>query len=487
MLCVVIKGVNFSEIYQQISAVINKCSLVEIRLDYVKEWDEEAFQNLKKQFSIPIILTLRSLSQGGYFFGSDEEYEAKILEIVKVQPDYIDIESFASPTLVEKIKKGYPKVKIIISYHDFEKMPDLKEVFLDMQRLSGDLYKIAAMPHSSKEALYLLQFMRSHSPKVMTMGMGLYGESTRILAPIFKAPFIYTFENQEMSTATGQVSIEELMNTYNVNFLSDDSSIYGLIGDPVDKSISHITHNSFMHLLEINAVYLKFPVSKQELPNFLPWAKSSGIKGLSVTMPLKEEILPFLDYIDPYAKKIGAVNTLVIREGRILGYNTDGKGALDAIESKVKVKGKKMIIMGAGGAAKALAHEAVNRGAEIIMLSRNKQRALSFADLLGFRVGTLEEIAQEFEAGYDILVNATPNSMPIDVGYIIPGTVAMDLTTYPQYTTFLKCAREKNCDLVFGYEMFVGQAVGQFELWFHDLVNARLAFDLLNNKAASCL
>jgi 3-dehydroquinate dehydratase/shikimate dehydrogenase len=189
-------------------------------------------------------------------------------------------------------------------------------------------------------------------------------------------------------------------------------------------------------------------------------------------MPLKEHILPLLDHIDDQAKAIGAVNTLLFKEGKISGFNTDGIGALNALEETCPVKNKKIIFLGAGGAAKAIAFEAKQRGALVTVLNREKQRAIDLAAQLGCIGGGIDEMPRYTAEGYDFLINCTP-AMPIEPQNILPQAVVMDIVTKPQETVFLKQAQAKGCKIVYGYQMFIEQAIGQFNLWFDGNINSQ--------------
>lgn len=452
-ICIVIKGPTIEKAIKQLEIASRTCSLVELRLDYFEEIDLESIRNLLQQFPIPMIFTLRSTSQGGNYRGSEDKRLEKIKELATLKPEYLDLE-YDNPLT-------FKDLKIIRSYHDFEKMPSLDETLQKMT--NGDIYKMAFMLHSNEEALVLLQFMKDHR-NVLAMGMGPYGETTRILAPLFGAKFVYASIDPETSTAPGQVNVEELSKIYHFQDLNEATKIFGLIGKPVDKSLGHLAHNAVMH--HLNSVYLKFQVPENHLKGFMAQVKRANFGGLSVTMPLKELIIPYLDEIDPWAKKVGAVNTLVFVKGKIKGYNTDGKGALDAIEAKIKVRGKKLLFIGAGGASKAIIAEAIARGAQVTLLNRDAQKALELSEKMGCSGGSLEQISEEYEKGYDLLINATSVPDPIDSKWILPNSGVMDINTRNIDTPFLLNAKEKNCSIIYGYEMFIAQAVEQIELWF---------------------
>lgn len=487
MICGVVKGSTIEEILEQIPTVQNHAAMLELRLDYLNDWKLTEIEKLKKAVYKPAILTLRTVGQGGAFKGSHEEYLTKLKELITLKPHFLDVEFTVTADEAQTLKHMHPKTKILLSFHDFKEMGNLEARYRELQKIPADLYKIAVMLHSSSEALYLLDFMKTHGPQLIAMGMGKFGEVTRILSPIFGGAFVYSSMDVQTHTAPGQVPIPELIQVYNYPYLKMTSSIYGLIGDPVENSIGHLSHNSLLHVLDMASVYVKFTVTADELPGFLKLAKKVGIKGLSVTMPLKEEVVKYVDEMGHRAQNIGAVNTLVFEEGKIKGYNTDGKGALDAIESKLKVKDKKMIIIGAGGAAKAVAAEAIERGAHVVILNRNEERAEAMAQILGCRGGGLDLLEEECKEGYDIMVNATPNAMPINPKWLEAGKIAMDLHTQPRYTDFMQHADRKGCVLVFGYEMFVGQALGQFERWFGREFYKRAALKVLGDTVANFL
>jgi len=242
---------------------------------------------------------------------------------------------------------------------------------------------------------------------------------------------------------------------------SSTTKVFGLIGDPIDKSISHEIHNVVMRDIGWNALYLKLPIKKDELAEMISLAKERVMVGLSVTQPLKEEVIQYLDEIDPLAQKIGAVNTLSFKEGKVFGTNTDGWGALQAIEEVTSVKGKHLVILGAGGAVKAVAYTAREHGANVTILNRTPERARALANSLDCSWGSLEEVPEQ----YDILINGTPHPMPIEEKAILSNVVAMDLKNQREQFEFLQVAKEKGCQVIPGQKMFLYQAIGQYRVW----------------------
>lgn len=483
MLCVVIKGPTFEEAYRQIEKAIDHADLIELRLDGFSVLDLSALSRLSTQFSIPMIFTLRCQSQGGHYSQSEEKRLTDIWNLAALNPEYLDLENHVPPDFIAEISSQHPNIKIILSYHNFNETPeDLEKLYQEMKRIPAHFYKIAVMPQSCLDAMRLVCWAKSKDDKLIAISMGYHGQVSRILAP-----FTYAALEEDQQTAPGQLSAKTLLERYRHRSLTSATGIYGLIGDPVDRSISDETHNHFFQSCGIDAVYVKIQVNDSELAEFLQFAKKLPFKGLSVTMPLKECILPYLDYIDPDALEIGAVNTLVFDESKIRGFNTDGLGALNAIESECRVKGKRVIILGAGGAAKAIAFEACRRGALVTILNRHEEKASLIAQHFHCKSGGLDQMAAYAKAGYDILINCTPTPIPIAVEYILPQAIVMDITTKPKETEFLKKSKEKGCRIIYGYRMFVEQAVGQFNLWFKGKIDSQESRNILEREANKAL
>ncbi|MGZ3732411.1 MAG: shikimate dehydrogenase, partial [Parachlamydiaceae bacterium] len=240
--------------------------------------------------------------------------------------------------------------------------------------------------------------------------------------------------------------------------------------------ISDFSHNALFSRLGYNAIYVKMAIQPHEIGSFLYYAKQLGFQGLSVTMPLKEQLLPYLDSIDPSAQEIGAINTLFFTDNHIHGYNTDGIGALNALEKCCPVNGKHLVLIGAGGAARAIAYEAIRRGAKVTIVNRNATKALELAKELNCMGMGLNQMASLSKQGYNVLINCTPHPLAIPQNEILPNCIAMDIVTKPKESAFLKAAKAQGCRIIYGYNMFIEQALGQFQLWFKD------SFDLQNNR-----
>ncbi len=250
--------------------------------------------------------------------------------------------------------------------------------------------------------------------------------------------------------------------------ISPDTKVYGIIGYPLTHSLSPIMHNMAFKEKRINGVYLYFPCKYVE--GVVAGMKSLSIRGLSVTIPHKEKICHYVDELDSLAKEIGAANTLINKEGFVIGYNTDAYGAISALKKKVNtIKGKNVLIIGAGGAARAIAFALKKEGAKLTISNRTIEKGLKLADNVDSKFCPLSHIS---ENGYDIIVQTTSVGMypdtdksPVSKNIFKKGMIVMDIIYNPVETNFLKTAKKCGCITISGIEMFIYQGAKQFELW----------------------
>lgn len=245
------------------------------------------------------------------------------------------------------------------------------------------------------------------------------------------------------------------------------SELYGIIGDPVSHSLSPAMHNAAFAELGLNKVYVPLPT--KNVKDALIGLKALGFKGVSVTIPHKQEVIPHLDSIDPVAKKIGAVNTLLFKDNCIYGANTDWLGANRALEEKTKLRGKKVLLLGAGGSARALGFGLLEAGAEVCIANRTADKGKLLADLLQCSYTALPNLEN---SNADILINTTsvgmtPNTdaTPFPQEGLKHFSVVMDIVYAPQKTRLLREAEEKGCQIINGLAMLLFQGAAQFELW----------------------
>ena len=245
------------------------------------------------------------------------------------------------------------------------------------------------------------------------------------------------------------------------------TELYGVIGNPVKHSLSPLMQNAAFSKAGINAVYLAF--ESDDIEGAIRGVRSLGIKGLSVTIPHKSSVFSLLDEIDPLAKDIGAVNTVVNVNGKLAGYNTDAAGAFRALSEVVPVEGKHCIIVGAGGAARAIGYILKRNNVNVSIANRSIERGEELGSSLDSPFIKLGKI-QEVEA--DIIINTTPvgmsphvDSCPVPEEALKPGMTVMDIIYNPRTTKLLKTAAEKGCRTIDGLGMFIYQGAEQFRLW----------------------
>lgn len=334
--------------------------------------------------------------------------------------------------------------QLILSSHHFDTPPqDLRELLQQMKKRGpAKFYKIATFAHSLLDSLQMLLFVKNH-PEVIGICMGPLGEITRILAPVFNIPLAYTPLSPEESTAPGQIPLSTLLEVYHYKKLSPQTSLYGLIGNPISQSPGHLYHNK---IFQGRGVYVKMPLLKEELSSFFLLAPLLGFKGISVTAPLKEAVIPYLDTIEEQAKKMGAVNTVVWKEGKTHGYNTDGEGALLLLGD---VQNKKILVLGTGGAARAVAYTAQKKGALVTIAGRDINKAKMLAKSFGCRGESIKTVSND----YEIFIQTTPAPFPVP-SQVIVLDIALTPSSLPQEKITFS-----------GMEMYIKQAELQQQIW----------------------
>lgn len=260
----------------------------------------------------------------------------------------------------------------------------------------------------------------------------------------------------------------------------------GLIGYPLKHSLSSVLHNAVYEKLKIEAVYL--PVEVKSAKQAVKLIKTKNMKQVSVTMPLKQEIMPYLDKITPEAKKIGSVNTIVNKKGKLIGSNLDVYGLKKSLQvNRVNLKNKKVAVLGAGGAARTVCYLVKKSKGDLLILARNLKKAKELAK--EFK-GEAQKIADLKTQDYDILINTTPvgmfpevNKMPVKTEDVKRGATVIDIVYNPAQTVLLKAAKKKGCKTVSGLDMFLYQAAAQVEAWQGKKVPIKFMKEILTKIA----
>ncbi len=452
--------------------------LVELRLDYIN--GQINLRRLIAERPCPVVCTIRRDVDGGKWRGQEQERQMILRAAIVDGVDYVDLEEDVAKTI-----RRYGKTKRIISFHDFRETPeDLSAVHARLAALDPDIVKLATLANSPHDNVRMLQLVQS--VKIPTVGicMGDLGTPSRILCGRYGSPFTYASFHHERLLAPGQLSFEQMANIYHYESIQPDTMLLGVIADPIGHSLSPLVHNTALKEAGLNAVYVPFRVPSEHLEQFLIDARQLGIRGLSVTIPHKEAVLKKLTKFDPAVKGIGAANTLVFEGDDLIGYNTDFRAAIDSLERAISsslqtaggtaqahagLEEKKSLVLGAGGAARAMAYGLMKHGAKVVIAGRTFKRAQQLAHTLGCE--TLDW-NNRHAISPDIIVNCSPVGMhpnvdetPYDKRHLRPGIVVFDMVYNPENTLLIKEARAAGCLIVSGVEMFVRQASLQFKLF----------------------
>lgn len=471
LVCVTIaRGTHKKTIKEYHEAAQNGCRLVELRLDFIR--NKVSLTRLLENKPAPVVITCRRTADGGLWRGSEEERLTLLRTAIASGVDYVDLED----DIAAKIPR-YGKTKRIVSFHNFIETPkNLDDIHARMAQLDPDIIKIATTATTPHHNLRALRLVRDSKIPTIAFCMGELGAMSRIMLAKFGGPFTYASFDSERVVAPGQFTYKEMMNQYRYESINADTEFYGVVADPVGHSLSPHVHNAAFVHLGLNKIYLPMRVSSVDLEIFLKDCQELGIRGLSVTIPHKESVIPHLAQNDESVKQIGACNTMIRKDGKWIGYNTDSIAAMAAIdrmfpsETPAKaMQGKTALVLGAGGAAKALVYGLTQRGADVAISARTEARAQVLAN--EFKARVVPWGIRSLTKAH-MIVNCTPvgmhpnvNDTPFDGAHFKAEQVVFDTVYRPEQTLFIKQAREKGARTITGADMFVGQAALQAKVF----------------------
>lgn len=442
--------------------------LVELRLDWLSRAPE--LPRLLKDRPTPVICTIRRSQDGGRWRGTEEERQTLLRQAIVSGVEYVDLEADAATAI-----RRYGPTKRIVSFHDFEGTPDnLEEIHGDLAKRDADIVKVVTTAHSPVDNVRLLKLSQSAKIPTIAFCMGELGLLSRILCGKFGSPFTYTTFSADRVLAPGQIVFDQMKNLYRYDEITAKTKVYGVLGDPIGHSYSPAIHNAAFRHDKLDAVYVPMRVPADQLLKTLKAYEELGVGGYSVTIPHKEGVLDAAQFRDPIAEEVGASNTLFRDvQGNWHATNTDFDAALNSIRTGLKLKGdesfsgKRCLILGAGGVAKAIGLGLVRAGAVVTVTNRSRQRGAALAEQLGCQVTGWENRGAAFA---DVLVNCTPVGMspnvdqtPFAAHWLREGMVVFDTIYNPENTLLIKEARERLCHTVSGLEMFVQQAAAQYQ------------------------
>ncbi len=478
MLVTSIKTKDHHAANQQINSANVQADAIELRIDYSNSFNLNKISLLLKQSKLPIIFTLRKKSQGGFYQYGEDQRLTKILALCQLNPDYIDPEHDIQTGFLKDVKSAYPDIKLICSYHNFNETPtNLESILQSMENPFFYAYKIATLANKTSDSLRMLNFVKKFHKKYILTGicMGEYGICTRILSPIIGNAMNYTSLDEAQATAPGQLTANELMKLYHYQKLNSESKIYALLGDPINLSAGHILHNEAIEYLNQNAIYIKLRTTTDDLPKTIEQCHNLPFFGFSITMPLKEAIFPLLDEIQAISQPIKAINSVTVHNNKYTGFNTDGIGAIQTLNKRINIAKQKIIVLGSGGAARAIIYEALQNKAEVIILNRTLTKAMKLADEFGCKAYDLNNLTSLKKLNYVAIINTIPNNAYseehtkklLNSNHFLPNAFAMDIVYQPMDTLFLQAAQKAHCTCIYGYEIYISQALIQIKKWFN--------------------
>ena len=457
---------------------------IEVRLDCINEGDlASALENLSQvlpEQTGSTIITFRPQEQGGLrALTLDQRLQFWRAHGFALPAFLFDLEVDLAEEFLRK-REAVDWSRVICSSHNFSSgVADAKSLYERIAQTPARFLKVAVMLDDAVDNLEIFKLSEraaSDDRKLIATGMGTAGIPSRILGPSRGSFLTYASLDHHTSTAPGQLTATQLRDTYRVDQITEATQVMGLIGHPIGHSLSPQIHNAAFKSAAIDAVYLPFDVC--DLTSFMrrmvhPDTREINwrLHGLSVTTPHKQNVMDHLDWVDPAAKEIGAVNTVVIDGKQLKGYNTDALGFITALKTqRPELNGARCAVIGGGGAARAAIWALLQQRAKVSVFVRDIERAKPLTETFDVTVTDLQSAAFE---GFDVVVNTTVLGMsghqeqqtPANGAQLRGARLAYDLVYNPTETRFLREAEQVGCKTLGGLSMFVAQAAEQFALW----------------------
>ncbi len=474
MICLVLSGKTLSENLGYIKQYRSYIQIVELRADFLDDSEFTLINRFPEMTDLPVILTIRKREDGGHWRGREkariEAFQLAASSRLR-RFSFMDLEEALPSFEWEKdwIREGG---RIIRSFHDFNGVPmDLAARLENLPRVSGEIPKAAVTPLNTADLLNLLRTTEAYSREdKIVLGMGDIGIPTRILSRRLGS-FLTFCSPSGISAAPGHINPESMEKIYHFSKIDNKTRLFGIIGNPVMHTLSPGLHNRGYELLKTNCLYIPFQIDDPD--EFLKWAVDFGFEGFSVTVPHKERVIPLLRMMDESVKAVLSCNTLIRSGSGWSGHNTDIAGFLSPLQALWGVdgfKGRSAIVLGAGGAARAVVHALASRGVAVTIYNRTSKKAEDLAALFNCRWGRLDD-GRGMEYA-DLIVQTTilgmfpvDNEEPVSDYIFSSGQIAYDLIYTPEETLFLSRARLSGCRIINGMEMLVQQGKAQFLLF----------------------
>jgi 3-dehydroquinate dehydratase/shikimate dehydrogenase len=481
-LCVAIQAGSAAEMMERAGTTLKDSKFLEFRLDSLAK-PAAALAKLKEFLAehreVTAIATCRRKRHGGNFVGSlTSEFEV-LLKAAGAGCQIVDLEvesaEAARPSQLGKFRAGLQEAgaALLVSFHDFTRTRGLDQAAARIEAFEPEFVKVVSTARTLADNLAVLRLIedRSLAAQVVGIAMGEEGLVSRVLGPRAGAAFTFASFGEGAETAPGQVTARTLLDLYRVEHLDQATRIFGVAGNPIAHSLSPLLHNTAFRRENVNAILL--PMKVRMLADLLTVVRDLPLSGVAITMPLKQEVLPYLANMDPLTARIGACNTLRTgADGKLYGFNTDVAGVVRPLEKRLRLKGARIAVLGAGGAARAAVFGLVEQGAEVFIVNRTHETAVALARRAKAKALKHEVFAKQH---FDVLINTTPcgmagnkhalpNVLENGVSALNAGLI-FDMVYNPLETPLLKLARARGIPGVSGVEMFVQQGARQFEIW----------------------
>jgi 3-dehydroquinate dehydratase / shikimate dehydrogenase len=470
--CVAVIGSDPGEMLEKAEVLARDNTFLEFRLDYLPR-PALALPKIK-QFAeyhshVVAMATCRRVAVGGKFRGSIASQLDILNKASASGCQLVDLElQSAAHCKPEQLRRLRSRAALILSHHDYRATKNLEQTLEKMVAISADFYKIVSTATTLYDNVLMMKFLEKNSGQHSLIGvcMGEQGIISRVLGVRAGSVFTFAAVSEDEKTAPGQVTAQELRSNYRIEQVDAATRVYGVAGDPVAHSLSPVIMNAALRRETVNGVYLA--LHAKTLKDLRTCIRDIPIHGLSITMPYKTAILSYLDNTDSHTTKIGACNTVVrAQDGNLYGFNTDAAGVVRPLEQRISIEGAKILVLGAGGAARAAVFGLKERGAEVYVLNRTHGPAQKLAR--SARARTLKR-ADLKKLSFDVIINATPVGMgnsqesPLNQDEIKAHYV-FEMIYDPPETRLMKLAKAAGAEVIPGIEMFVHQAARQFEIW----------------------
>ena len=470
--CVAVTAPDPAALIEKADLLVRDNSFLEFRLDYLPK-PALALGKIK-DFNdyhphVMSIATCRRAANGGKFRGTVAAQLDILSKAAAAGCQIVDIELQSAASIKgDQLQKLRAKVALILSFHDFRATKKLDETLEKMVAIPADFYKIVSTATTLYDNVVMMKFLEKNSDKHSLIGlcMGEQGIISRVLGVRAGSAFTFAAVSEDERTAPGQVTAQELRGTYRIEQVDAATRVYGVAGDPISHSLSPAMMNAALRRETVNGVYLA--LHAKTLKDLLSCVRDIPIHGVSVTMPYKEAVISHLDNSDSQTTKAGACNTLVrAQDGKIYGFNTDSAGVIRPLQDRVPLENTKVLVLGAGGAARAAVFGLKERGAEVYILNRTPAPAQKLARQAHARTIKRADLKK---LSFDVIINATPVGMgntkdsPLNENEI-KARYVFDMIYDPPETKLLRLAKAAGAQVIPGIEMFVQQGGRQFEIW----------------------